>query len=117
MPPMTAPIDREHLRKYTGDDAALFDEILSIYEDQARSLMERLNADLDDEAWRDLCHALKGASRGVGAWAVGDLAEAGEALVGEGARGSKERAILLSTLAAETSEAIRYVIELRDDAA
>lgn len=117
MTPIHPPIDREHLRKYTGDDAALFDEILSIFAEQAESLLGRLSIDLDDEAWRDLCHALKGSSRGVGAWTVGNLAEAGEAMVGDGARGSKAREILLSTIAAETSEALRYAHALREGAA
>ena len=78
---MSGSIDRDHLELYVSGDSALLDEILTIFDEQARSLQAKFDADAEDEAWRDVMHALKGASRGVGAWMVGDLCEKAEAMV------------------------------------
>ncbi|MEK7265503.1 MAG: Hpt domain-containing protein [Pseudomonadota bacterium] len=79
---MTDAIDILHLEQYVFGDRSLLDEILTIYIDQATMLLERLDAASDDQSWHSTAHTLKGASRGVGAWAVGDLAEAAEKLTG-----------------------------------
>ncbi|MGF1543583.1 MAG: Hpt domain-containing protein [Parvularculaceae bacterium] len=73
-------IDLKHLERYVAGDDALRDEILMIFVDQAERWARELKSDLGDEEWRDACHALKGAARGVGAWRLGDLAAEGEAL-------------------------------------
>ncbi len=75
-------LDLNHLEKYVAGDPALRDEILSIFLEQVEIRLGDLDVDLEDWAWRDACHALKGAARGVGAWRLGDLAEVGEGLVG-----------------------------------
>jgi len=59
-------------------DRGLLDEILTIFIEQAETLAAVLCEIPDDETWREAAHKLKGASRGVGAWALGDLAEAAE---------------------------------------
>jgi len=79
---MTDAIDIQHLERYVFGDRALLDEILTIYIEQAAMLLDRLDVLADDETWRSTAHTLKGASRGVGAWAVGDLAEAAEKMIG-----------------------------------
>lgn len=70
---MSAPVlDREHLAQYTGGDAALEAELFSLLEGQIQALTEVLATTRDEGAWRTAAHTLKGASRGVGAMALGD---------------------------------------------
>jgi len=91
-------IDEGHLDKYVCGDAALRDEILSIFVEQAGKLLSQFDTMLADEHWRDVAHALKGAARGVGAWALGDLCEEAEMLVGETSGLAERRASLLVSL-------------------
>ncbi|MEQ8178238.1 MAG: Hpt domain-containing protein [Amphiplicatus sp.] len=109
-------IDFNHLELYVGGDAALRDEILTIFTEQAEMWIGRLNADLEDEEWYNAAHALKGASRGVGAWSVGDLCEAAEKLVGQGAQKASSRRALMSELKAELDLAIDEARRHRDAA-
>ncbi|MHA7873477.1 MAG: Hpt domain-containing protein [Hyphococcus sp.] len=94
---MTAqsPIDLVHLEKYVFGDDALRDEILEIFDDQAAALSAQLSGAQNDEVWRNAAHALKGASRGIGAWALGDLCEQAEALTGPSSGKRERRAALL----------------------
>jgi len=79
---MPAPIvDLGHLARYTGGDAALNAEILKLFDGQANELVARLRAILaarDAKSWRETVHTLKGAARGIGAFALGDAAAAAE---------------------------------------
>ena len=72
------PIDLDHLARYTGGDATLNAEILELFDRQCRDILAGLQAlagsDANGKAWRELSHKLKGAARGVGAFAVGDAA-------------------------------------------
>lgn len=111
---MADPIDLKHLDQYVCGDAGLLDEILSLFVEQATRWATCLSADMDDEEWRHAVHTLKGASRGVGAWALGDLAESAEAMTGARAG---ERAALLEELAAQSDRAIAFAIDVRDRAA
>ncbi len=106
-------IDLDHLGKYVGGDDALRDEILAIFGDQAESLNQQFSVEQSDDDWRDTAHALKGASRGVGAWALGDLCEAAEQLVGELAGKQEKRAALLVSLRGQVKETLACVRELR----
>lgn len=111
---MPVPIDLDHLRLYVGDDRALLDEILTIFDEQAESWLARLDPVADDESWRHAAHSLKGASRGVGAWAVGDLAERAETLVGPTANKVSQRADLLRDLRAAVTSAVAFARDVRD---
>jgi HPt (histidine-containing phosphotransfer) domain-containing protein len=93
---MTIPehaIDLDHLNRYTGGDRALNEEILRIFETQSVSMLARLEAlawedGAGGKAWREITHGLKGAARGVGAFALGDIAaEAEKVPVGDKAAG------------------------------
>ena len=106
-------IDLEHLEKYVVGDASLRDEILSIFYDQAETLTARLDADAGDEEWKDATHALKGASRGVGAWRLGDLCEEAEELVGEYQSKVSKRTALLDAIRTQTARALEEVVLLR----
>lgn len=79
---MSEPIDLEHLEKYVFGDRALLDEILSIFIEQASALIRRMNIEAEDADWREAAHTLKGASRGVGAFRLGDLAAEAESMIG-----------------------------------
>ncbi len=107
---MTMPIDYAHLDKYVCGDRALLDEILSIFQEQVESWLQKMTPGLDDEAWRHAAHSLKGAARGVGAWAVGDLAEEAEAMVA----GAGDREELHARLVVASEAAIEYATLLRD---
>lgn len=111
---MKAPVDIQHLEKYVFGDRALLDEILTIYIDQALMLLGRFDASSDDELWRSTAHTLKGASRGVGAWTVGDLAEKAETLVGADRRA--ERQSLIDQLRGAGHAAIDFARDYRDRA-
>jgi len=91
-------IDEGHLEKYVGDDDGLRDEILAIFVQQTGALLSQFDTTLSDERWRDLAHTLKGASRGVGAWPLGDLCEEAERLVGDGPAKIERRASLLVSM-------------------
>lgn len=112
---MTAPIDLAHLEQYVFGDRALLDEILTIFIEQASMWIARMNPALDDEAWHSAAHTLKGASRGVGAWALGDLAEKAESLVG--ARRETQRAATLAALRQSADAAIAFAKDIRNRAA
>jgi len=109
---MTAAIDIHHLELYVGGDVALRDEILGIFAEQAEIWVSRLDPSLSDEQWYDASHALKGASKGVGAWSVGELCETAEGLIGDRENKLASRHALLQEItrevAAALSEARRY---------
>lgn len=113
---MTGVIDIDHLNQYICDDAALRDEILSIFDEQASLWMARLDPSQEDETWRNAAHALKGASRGIGAWRVGDLCEEAESLIaGMPEKVARRRALLLQ-LSDCLSVALGEVRRLREGA-
>ncbi|MFC3301442.1 Hpt domain-containing protein [Parvularcula lutaonensis] len=75
-------IDFDHLDRYVAGDAALRDEVLTIFEGQVARCLRLLDVDGPNEEWRSIAHALKGASRGIGAWEVGAVCEQAEKLSG-----------------------------------
>jgi HPt (histidine-containing phosphotransfer) domain-containing protein len=97
-----APIDMDHLARYTGGDRTLNTEILRLFNGQVNSMVDELLAVLqqrDVRKWRQVTHTLKGAARGVGAFAMGDPAQ------------SQDRAIqVIETLRVE-GEAVQAFIE------
>ena len=69
------PVDLVHLARQTMGDRALEQEVLGLFVQQVSTVRERLqNADLVER--RALAHTLKGAARGVGAFALADCADA-----------------------------------------
>ncbi|WP_291845361.1 Hpt domain-containing protein [Maricaulis sp.] len=67
--------DAAHLARYTGDDAALRAELLDLMCEQARRCLAIMEAPGDPASWRAACHTLKGAARGVGAFALADICD------------------------------------------
>lgn len=80
---ITGAVDFAHLESYAAGDAALIDEVLALFREQAALWVRLLDPDGPDDGWRDGAHTLKGSSLGVGAFALAqacDEAEIGCAL-------------------------------------
>jgi chemotaxis protein histidine kinase CheA len=112
---MPAPIDLDHLNRYVFGDKALLDEVLAIFKEQAASLSGRMQPSMDDDAWRLAAHTLKGAARGVGAWALGDAAAAAENLPADAS--AEDRAAVLKAIVDLARSAADYAEELINTAA
>ena len=70
-------VDLDHLARYTGGDRAINAEVMRLFDHQATELVARLQSILDArdaKAWKEVTHTLKGAARGIGAFAMGDAA-------------------------------------------
>ena len=76
--PSSPVFDRAHLDRYTGGDDALTAELLGLMREQARRCIGLMADAHDVTAWQTATHTLKGAARGVGAFALADLCEAAE---------------------------------------
>jgi HPt (histidine-containing phosphotransfer) domain-containing protein len=77
------PVDLDHLARYTGGDRALNAEVLQLFVGQAGQLMDQLQSVLDSrdvKSWRHITHSIKGAARGIGAFALADMAAEAEPL-------------------------------------
>ena len=71
---MKEAIDRKHFEAATFGDGALQREVLGLFDTQAEKLAETIrNASGRERA--EAAHTLKGAARGVGAFALADAAE------------------------------------------
>ena len=99
-----SPIDLVHLEKYVAGDDTLRDEIFTIFGDQAALLCSQFSAQQTDNGWQNTAHALKGASRGIGAWVLGDLCADAESLVDEVPGKAEMRSILLVSIRQQISE-------------
>lgn len=76
-----APVDLSHLARYTGGDRTLNAEILRLFDGQVNAMVGELRDILeqrDTRKWREVTHTIKGAARGVGAFAMGEAAAAAE---------------------------------------
>ena len=74
---VNAVIDLDHLARYTGGDKAINAEVMRLFDGQATELVARLQSILDArdaKSWKEVTHTLKGAARGIGAFAMGDAA-------------------------------------------
>ncbi|WP_300532184.1 Hpt domain-containing protein [Maricaulis sp.] len=72
--------DRAHLTQYTGEDEALQRELLALMLDQAQRCTNMMAAARERSEWRTAAHTLKGAARGVGAFALGQMCDEAEEL-------------------------------------
>lgn len=78
---LTPTVDFDYLEKVAAGDAALVDEVLKIFGQQAALWARQLEARSLD--WRDTLHTMKGAGRSIGATALGDACERAEAEAGD----------------------------------
>jgi HPt (histidine-containing phosphotransfer) domain-containing protein len=80
--PDDGPIDFEHLKRMTLDDAGLEQEVLAMFAAQSAKLMATL-ATVPADAGA-LAHTLKGSARAIGAFGVADAAARLEAVLTDG---------------------------------
>ena len=71
------PVDFEYLETYAGGDRQVVAEVLALFQGQAEIWAVKLSDPGD--GWRDLNHTIKGAARGIGAVALGEVADRAEA--------------------------------------
>lgn len=72
------PIDLVHLARQCLGDEGLEQEILRLFDTTALTYFQRLQLATTHEDIAMNLHALKGASSGVGAWTIADLAKVAE---------------------------------------
>ncbi len=82
---ITGAVDFPYLEAYAAGDAALIDEVLALFDEQAALWLRLLDPGGDAGAWRDGAHTLRGASAGVGAHALAAVCAEAEAAAGESA--------------------------------
>ena len=75
-------VDFAYLEGFMAGDKGVVMEVLDLFRQQAEGWGPKL--DPADPDWRDVLHTIKGAGRGIGAHALGDICAAAEA---EGAPG------------------------------
>jgi HPt (histidine-containing phosphotransfer) domain-containing protein len=73
-PSRNRPIDLVHLSRQTLGDQGLEQEVLGLMDRQITAFTGRLGLATEDER-RHIAHALKGAARNIGAFALADAAE------------------------------------------
>ena len=69
-------MDFGYLESIAAGDRGVVAEVLALYCEQAALWQARLAG--PDADWRDVVHTIKGASRGIGAVALGDVCERAE---------------------------------------
>jgi HPt (histidine-containing phosphotransfer) domain-containing protein len=86
--PDDGPIDFEHLKRMTLDDAGLEQEVLAMFAAQSAKLMAVLATRPPDAP--ALAHTLKGSARAIGALGVAEAAARLEAVLADGADPSSQ---------------------------
>jgi len=75
-PAGSEPVDFAYLEGFLAGDVGVILEVLALFRQQAGGWLESLSQPV--EGWRDVAHTIKGAGRGIGARALGDLADRAE---------------------------------------
>jgi HPt (histidine-containing phosphotransfer) domain-containing protein len=105
--PGDGPIDFEHLQRMTLGDAAIEQEVLTMFSAQSARLVHTLNTMPSDAD--ALAHTLKGSARAIGAFAVAEAAARLEAAIAKGSNPSVALAELGEAVA-QALEAIEAVL-------
>ena len=96
LPAMPAPtVDFDYLETFAAGDMAVITEVLALFRQQADGWLAELEGPGD--GWRDLVHTIKGSARGIGANALGDIADQAER--GDASLAPQVRAALKDVLA------------------
>ena len=74
---ITGAVDFAYLENYAAGDMDLVDEVLGLFQEQVSLWRPMIQPDAG-RAWGDAVHTLKGAARGVGAFALADACDAAE---------------------------------------
>lgn len=105
------PLDLVHLSRYTLGNRSLEVELLGLFRAQAGVYVARLQDAANEKEWKDAAHSLKGSARGLGAWALGDIAEEAERRAGDDAAG---RAYMIGRIRDAIDTVNLYIDELMD---
>jgi len=109
-PEFNRPVDLVHLARYTLGNRSLEREVLVLFHAQCEINLRRLKDAMDDKAWAEAAHTIKGSALGIGAWPIAKSAEMAEALKGAAREnGCRDALKELETL---TSEAKGYIESL-----
>jgi HPt (histidine-containing phosphotransfer) domain-containing protein len=73
---LTGAVDFAYLEGFAAGDTDVVSEVLNLFLQQA-DIWERL-LDATSEGWKDALHTIKGASRGIGAFDLGQICEMAE---------------------------------------
>jgi HPt (histidine-containing phosphotransfer) domain-containing protein len=111
-------VDIAHLDRYTGGERATNEEVLRLFETSCGEIVARLDALADDDhwpqlakQWHDTAHTLKGAARGIGAFALAEAAQDVESR----AAGDRRAAIdALQRLKVQAERVHRFIEEFLD---
>jgi HPt (histidine-containing phosphotransfer) domain-containing protein len=110
-----AIFDRDHLRQYTGGDAALERELIGLFLGHFAPVRSQLDAAPSAQDWKFAAHTLKGSARSIGAPHVAALAEKLE-IIGFSAPGKTKKRTLdaldaaLAAFAGEVEKALGSVV-------
>ncbi|NBB15458.1 Hpt domain-containing protein [Caulobacter sp. SLTY] len=74
---ITGAVDFPYLEGFAAGDAGVVEEVLNLFREQAAIWSRMLEP--GNPGWRDAVHTIKGAARGVGAFALGEVCERAEA--------------------------------------
>ena len=102
-------IDLVHLRRYTMGDVVLEAEVLELFQGQAGSVADQLEAAREQADWHMATHSIKGSARAVGAWAVARVAEQMEPLDPASGRARE----LMDVLRHRLAETARFITAYR----
>ncbi len=89
-------VDFEYLEGFAAGDMTVITEVLELFRQQAEGWLAGLDAPGD--GFRDLVHTIKGSAKGIGANALGDVADRAER--GDASMAPEVRAALTDALAA-----------------
>ena len=81
---LTGAVDFGHLESYAAGDAALIDEVLGMFREQAALWVRLFDPSWPPDGWRDAAHSLKGSALGVGAFQLAEACAAAETAFGAG---------------------------------
>ena len=109
---ITGAVDFAHLETYAAHDAALIEEVLGLFRQQAELWMPMLDPAAPAEGWRDAAHALKGSALGVGAFAFAEACSAAEVGAdGDGPARAAQLARIRTALDAALHDVAAYLHE------
>jgi len=89
-------VDFDYLEGFMAGDMQIVTEVLALFQGQAEGWQARLERPEPGD-WRDLAHTIKGGARGIGANALGDVADRAER--GDPAMAPELKQALADTLA------------------
>lgn len=103
-----AAIDLEHLARYSGGDAALEEEVFSMFRQQVEMWLRLLEPKADMETWASAVHSLKGSARSIGAHQLASACEVAETVR---AAGLTQRSVAAQDVRACADAALKFIDE------